>query len=147
MKQINTFISEKLKLDKNIEIEDQYQNIVYDINEYTNIPSNSSDFKKFCHCIWKWAKDNDITDFENVRVIVNSKEQLINDFGFNKDDEYYKKTEENKELMSNIISDALIGKTAKEFDNENYYLWVKDQFLLYEEIRPKHLYVLFIYDD
>ena len=147
MKQINTFISEKLKLDKNIEVEDQYQNIVNEINEYTNIPGNSNDFKKFSKSIWKWVKDNDITDFENVRVIVNSKEQLINDFDFNKDDEYYKKTEENKELMSNIVSDALVGHSdGKSFDN-NYYLWVKDQFLLYEEIRPKHLYILFIYDD
>ncbi|MBQ3415134.1 MAG: hypothetical protein IJH39_07300 [Clostridia bacterium] len=147
MKQINTFISEKLKLDKNIEIEDQYQNIVNEINEYTNIPSNSNDFKKFSKYIWKWVKDNDITDFENVRVIVNLKEQLINDFDFNKDDEYYKKTEENKELMSNIVSDALAGHSdGKSFDN-NYYLWIKDQFLLYEEIKPKHLYVLFIYDD
>lgn len=147
MKQINTFISEKLKLDKNIKIEDQYQNIVNEINEYTNIPGNSNDFKKFSKYIWKWVKDNDITDFGNVRVIVNSKEQLINDFDFNKDDEYYKKTEENKDLMSNIVSDALIGHSdGKSFDN-NYYLWVKDQFLLYEEIKPKHLYVLFIYDD
>lgn len=147
MKQINTFISEKLKLDKNIKIEDQYQNIVNEINEYTNIPGNSNDFKKFSKSIWKWVKDNDITDFGNVRVIVNSKEQLINDFDFNKDDEYYKKTEEDKDLMSNIISDALVGHSdGKSFDN-NYYLWIKDQFLLYEEIKPKHLYVLFIYDD
>ena len=102
---------------------------------------------KFSKYIWKWVKDNDITDFKNVRVIVNSKEQLINDFYFNKYDEYYKKTEENKELMSNIIHDALIGKTAKKFDNENYYLWAKDQFLLYEERKPKHLFVLFIHDD
>jgi len=147
MKQINTFISEKLKLDKNIEIEDQYQNIVDEINEYTNIPSNSNDFKKFSKYIWKWVKNNDITDFENVRVIVNSKEQLLNDFYFNTDDEYYKKTEEDKKLMSNIISDVLVGHSDdKSFDN-NYYLWAKDQFLLYEEIKPKHLFVLFIYDD
>ena len=147
MKQINTFISEKLKLDKNIKIEDQYQNIVNEINEYTNIPGNSNDFNKFSKYIWKWVKNNDITDFGNVRVIVNSKEQLIHDFDFNKDDEYYKKTEENKDLMSNIVSDALIGHSdGKSFDN-NYYLWIKDQFLLYEEIKPKHLYVLFIYDD
>ena len=147
MKEINSYIIEKLKINKNSKSEYPYNELANTLLPEEIAKKNNIDYKNFVKVINDWLDDNNITDYlndDNMSIYsyeyAFTKETLFNVI---KNKEFTDKIYFNSENARHYLNNYSIDKYLK-FSSQGIKLFVNEDIMLYiYEIKGESFIIAF----
>lgn len=151
MKELNTYILEKLKINKNTDISfSNYNTVITLITGICNINLEKEENKNLIDTIENWVKENDIEDFKKdlwgVYTDIDKLKRICPWYDKLKKDDYLKLIGDNPNLIRVQLNKIYNEKIEPKEHSFKEFIYIYDKFLIYENQTGSYgsFYIIFV---